>query len=132
MVVGEENGDFFLPPSERSLACILNLSNLQFDMIKVIQWSEQGEKTNYMRVEKLNIFTYMSKVKPVYDSLVTEKETYIALTRKYVAKQTEQDQVTPPYQSSFESITCCLSSSILLASSSTWPKIGLHGLKGSK
>lgn len=61
-----------------------------------------------MRVEKLNIFTYMSKVKPVYISLVMEKETYIAFTRKYVATQTEQDQVTPPYQSSFEPITGCL------------------------
>lgn len=79
---------------------------------KVIQRNEQGEKTNYMQVEKLNIFTYMSIVKPVYISLVTVKEAYIAFTRKYVAKQTEQDQVTPPYQSSFEPLTCCLSSSI--------------------
>jgi hypothetical protein len=46
-----------------------------------------------MRVKKQNIFTSMSKVKPVYISMVTEKETYIAFT----GKQREQDQVTPPY-----------------------------------
>lgn len=43
------------------------------------QRREQGEKTNYKRVETVNIFTSMSKVKPVYISMVTEKETYICL-----------------------------------------------------
>jgi hypothetical protein len=47
------------------------------------------KKTNYMQVEKLNIFTYMSKVKLDYISLVMEKETYIPFTRKYIAKQRE-------------------------------------------
>ena len=82
--------------------------------------SPMRKGTNYMREQWVNIFTCSSKIKLQSKSSVKEeKENMYKLYTDYtLARQTSQDKVTLPHQSSSKPRTCCLSSSTLAANSS--------------